>query len=78
MVADQPSAALRPRLHRRLAACYYALAMYPEWEVEQQRAGLTTARQIEQELKWNGRTVCGREYSLLMAQFKGSATQTKE
>ena len=41
-------------LFARLGTCYYRLNMYPQWEALQERRGLTTARQIETRLEWDG------------------------
>ncbi len=42
----------------RLGTCYYQTAQYAKWEECQQLRGLTTARQIEKSLQWDGAPVC--------------------
>ncbi len=44
------------RISLALATCEYQLGDYPAWEKSQQAAGLKTARQIEQSLRWDGVT----------------------
>jgi len=39
-----------------LATCEYQMGQYSQWEKWQQAAGLTTARQVEQSLRWDGVT----------------------
>lgn len=43
-----------PQLYARLGTCYYQLAMFGPWEAMQKRRGLTTAREIERGLVWDG------------------------
>jgi hypothetical protein len=52
----------QPRLDRdswlaRLGTCYYLTAQYAKWEECQQQRGLTAARQIEKQLRWDGKTL---------------------
>ena len=64
-------------LWRRIGTCNYVLCRYPEWEKAQERRGLTTARTIKLDLRWdkkssyNGR---GREAVLDHKQRATAAT----
>jgi hypothetical protein len=40
----------------RTAACYYELGLYAKWEEAREALGLTTTRQIEKAIRWDGVT----------------------
>lgn len=44
-----------PVYRQVLASCYYQLRRYAQWEEQQRKLGLVTARQIEQALRWDGK-----------------------
>jgi len=64
---QKPSVGPRSRLYARLATCEYQMGRYPSWEKWQQSAGLTTARQVEKSLRWDGVTdsYSGRGYEIV-------------
>jgi hypothetical protein len=47
--------ATAPAYRRCLATCYYHLQLLAPWEEQQRKLGLSTARQIERALRWDGR-----------------------
>ena len=51
----------RSELMRSLATCYYQMGQYAAWEDIQQAEGLTTARQVEKSLRWDGTTGAGQD-----------------
>ena len=54
--SQQPAAGFQSRFDRPLATCEYQIGRFPLWEKWQHKAGLTTARQIETSLRWDGVT----------------------
>ena len=63
--ARQPSAKGNSRLQQRLATCYYQMGIYPQWEEAQKRTGLTSAREIEKALRWDGVTNTDSDYNVV-------------
>jgi len=54
--SQKPPKTLQSQRDLHLATCEYQMGQYSLWEKWQQAAGLTTARQIEQSLRWDGVT----------------------
>ena len=50
------------RLLARLGTCYYQSAMFASWEDCENRRGLTSARQIEKQVRWDGVTDTDHDY----------------
>ncbi|MDQ3812445.1 MAG: hypothetical protein M3347_00680 [Armatimonadota bacterium] len=63
----------RQRLYARLATCCYHLRLFSRWEEYQKRMGLTTARDIEKALRWDGKTpsFSGKGYEAVTAYLSG-------
>jgi hypothetical protein len=60
-----------------VATCFYELGLYGEWENEQQKLGVMSARHVERSLRWDGVTPAysGRGYCTItkyLAQRSGS------
>jgi hypothetical protein len=55
-ILQKPSKSAQTQRDLQLATCEYQMGCYPLWEKWQQAAGLTTARQIEKALRWDGVT----------------------
>lgn len=70
--APKPPTTRQSRQDLHLATCAYQLDLYPLWEQSQQAAGLTTARQIELSLRWDGVT---NSYSGLGSQIVSAHRQ---
>lgn len=45
-----------PQVLARLGSCYYQLCLFEPWEALQKQRGLTTAREIEKSLTWDGKS----------------------
>ena len=45
----------KEQLYARTGTCYYQLAMFGKWEEMQKLRGLTTAREVEKSLRWDGK-----------------------
>jgi len=53
------------RLMARLGTCYYHSALYSSWEDCENKRGLTSARQIEKQLRWDGVTDVDRDNTVV-------------
>jgi len=53
------------RLMARLGTCYYEAALYSSWEDCENKRGLTSARQIEKQLRWDGVTDVDRDNTVV-------------
>ena len=61
----------RERLYARAAMCLHHLGMFEKWEAGQTLLGLTTARQIERSLRWDGlHDYGGKGYDTILSQTR--------
>jgi hypothetical protein len=53
----------------RMATCYYELGLYAKWEEARKALGLTTTREIEKSIRWDGVTYscAGKGYEIISA-----------
>jgi len=65
------------RLSQCLATCHYQLGQYAAWEADQKAAHLTTAREVEKSLRWDGVTpsYSGLGYEIVTAHLAGPASR---
>lgn len=69
---ERTDAAHQNALWRRIGTCYYALNQYENWEAAQRKRGLTTARDIETSLRWDGKlNTDGRGHEIIAAYRQG-------
>ena len=60
-----------PQLLQRLSACYYNLSLYEQWEAQQKRRGVLTAREVEKSLVWDGKSITsGNSRQLIVAHLE--------
>ena len=62
---SHPSGTASNLLTARLGACYYQAGMFAAWEACQNKCGLTSARQIEKQLRWDGVTDIDHDYDVV-------------
>ena len=62
---SSPSGTAGNLLTARLGTCYYQAGMFAAWEACQNKRGLTSARQIEKQLRWDGVTDIDHDYDVV-------------
>jgi hypothetical protein len=68
-VAETPE---QKQFYRRMATCLYHLGLYVRWEAALTRARQTSPREIENAIRWDGKTDCGgRGYEVIRAHLEG-------